>query len=44
MYQKENSSWVKHADFTICDMLCLQLDIEILVKTVMVVFRGSGAK
>ena len=25
MYQKENSSWVKHADFTICDMLCLQL-------------------
>lgn len=25
MYQKENSSWVKHADFAICDMLCLQL-------------------
>ena len=25
MYQKENSSWVKHADFVICDMLCLQL-------------------
>lgn len=23
---------------------CLKLDIEILVKTVMVVFRGSGAK
>ncbi len=25
MYQKENSSWVKHADFTICDMVSLQL-------------------
>ena len=25
MYQKENNSWIKHADFTICDIICLQL-------------------
>ena len=25
MYQKENSSWLKHADFVILDILCLQV-------------------
>ena len=25
MYKKENNSWLKHIDFVILDILCLQL-------------------